>query len=110
MARVAPQFRCPQLTTWQWRERSSSERLIVFCSADWAIGDCNLSWRDGWSASVDALHRRGPSAIAQFVNVPHCEAMRSAPRCDKAKMVKVGFEAPSVGKIPGPATQRFGIS
>ena len=47
---------------------------------------------------------------AQFVNVPHCEAMRSAPRCDSAKMVNVGFEAPSVGKMPGPATQRFGIS
>jgi hypothetical protein len=51
-----------------------------------------------------------PPALAQFVSVPHCEAMRSAPRCDSAKMVKVGFEAPSVGKIPGPATQRFGIS
>jgi hypothetical protein len=46
----------------------------------------------------------------QFVNVPHCDAMRSAPRCDRAKIVNVGFEAPSVGKMPGPATQRFGIS
>src|SRR6202035_4311051 len=46
----------------------------------------------------------------QFVNVPHCEAIRSAPRCDRAKIVNVGFEAPSVGKMPGPATHRFGIS
>jgi hypothetical protein len=48
--------------------------------------------------------------IAQFVSVPHCDAMRSAPRCDKANIVKVGFEAPAVGKMLGPATQRFGIS
>src|ERR1019366_3646475 len=48
--------------------------------------------------------------IVQFVNVPHCDAMRSAPRCDRAKIVNVGFEAPSVGKMPGPATQRFGLS
>src|SRR5882724_2803232 len=59
--------------------------------------------------------REEPSTVTnqgmiQFVNVPHCEAIRSAPRCDSAKIVNVGFEAPSVGKMPGPATQRFGIS
>src|SRR5271154_2236633 len=36
--------------------------------------------------------------------------MRSAPRCDSAKIVNVGFDAPAVGKMPGPATQRLGIS
>ena len=49
-------------------------------------------------------------SVAQFVMVPHCDAMCSAPRCDSANIVKVGFEAPEVGKMLGPATHRFGIS
>ena len=36
--------------------------------------------------------------------VPHFETSCSAPRCDTAKIVKVGFDAPSVGNRPGPAT------
>ena len=35
----------------------------------------------------------------QLVSVPHCDAIRSAPRCDSAKIVKVGFDAPEVGKM-----------
>jgi hypothetical protein len=67
------------------------------------------------SANLIRLLEQSPRPVSnpgtiQFVNVPHCDAMRSAPRCDSAKIVNVGFEAPSVGKMPGPATQRFGIS
>ena len=39
---------------------------------------------------------------AQFVSAPHCDAIRSAPRCDKANIVNVGFDAPAVGKMLGP--------
>src|SRR5882724_7641830 len=72
-------------------------------------------WHGDDSESGRKICERGASTVSnpgmiQFVNVPHCEAMRSAPRCDRAKIVNVGFEAPSVGKMPGPATQRFGIS
>ena len=42
--------------------------------------------------------------------VSHFETRCSAPRCDTAKIVKVGFDAPSVGNRPGPATHRLLIS
>jgi len=52
---------------------------------------------------VNALRQSGereksyPATVLQFF------ARCSAPRSDRAKIVYVGFEAPAVAKMPGPA-------
>lgn len=55
------------------------------------------------------LNNDGPAHGGHGVRAPrqvivfHVAARCSAPRWDNAKIVYVGFEAPSVGKMPGPA-------
>jgi hypothetical protein len=87
------------------RTRCSVQRCCKMRDPGFLLGRVTNRGPGSASHHLHAALRPGHGlATPQLAMLPQLAASCSAPRSESAKMVKVGLEAPQVGKIPGPAT------